>query len=212
MGAEDRETAELLRRWHDGDGEALEQLIQRDLPWIREHVKKRLGPLLRGKAETQDYVQDALVEFLRYGPRFLTEDRDRMRGLLARIIENVLRDRNDWFRAKRRAVSKERRMGSTMVLDLDRRAPTVARPSQEAIREEQEAWTRLALELLEPEDRDIITMRHWEGLSFAEIGERLGVGTDAARMRLNRALPKLAKRLVELRGSAASGARPDASA
>ena len=67
-------TVELLNRWHAGDREALAHLLQRDLPWIRAHVSRRLGPLLRQKGETVDYVQDAFVAALQYGPRFVVAD------------------------------------------------------------------------------------------------------------------------------------------
>ena len=36
-------------------------------------------------------------------------------------------------------------------------------------------------------------------LEFADIGERLGIGSSGARMRFNRAMPKLARRMVQLR-------------
>ena len=42
---------------------------------------------------------------------------------------------------------------------------------------------RLGLDLLAPEDSDLIIEHHWEGRSFGEIGERLGISPDAVRMR-----------------------------
>ena len=53
------ETRLLLQRWHQGDRDAVDLLIRRDLPWIRDFVSARLGPLLRARGETQDYLQDA---------------------------------------------------------------------------------------------------------------------------------------------------------
>ncbi|MBK8976921.1 MAG: sigma-70 family RNA polymerase sigma factor [Planctomycetes bacterium] len=193
------ETAILLRRWHAGEQGALQELLQRDLGWIREHVQRRLGGLLRQKGETQDYVQDAMVEVLRYGPRFVMHDRDRFRGLLVRIIENVLRDRHDWFTAKRRAIQRERPLPDDSVIDLDLSLESVTRPSEHAARGERESWVRLALELLPPDDRRVILLRQWDELPFEEIGARLGCSTDAARMRFQRALPKLARKIEELR-------------
>jgi len=70
MAPETTETPDLLRRWHAGDEEALGRLLERELPWVRRLVHRRLGPLLRRSGETQDFVQEAMVEVLRYGPRF----------------------------------------------------------------------------------------------------------------------------------------------
>ena len=86
------ETHVLLTRCHHGDRAALDKLLARDLGWLRQHVRSRLGSLLRAKGEVDDYVQEAMVEILRYGPRFVVSDKLQFRALLARITENVLRD------------------------------------------------------------------------------------------------------------------------
>ena len=68
-------TGKLLERWHAGDGGALDELLVRDLPWIRRCVHRRLGQGLRQRAETEDFVQEAVLEVLRYGPRFVVGTR-----------------------------------------------------------------------------------------------------------------------------------------
>jgi len=202
------ETIDLLRRWHEGDRQALDVLVERELPWIRTYVHGRIGQLLRARGETEDYVQEAMLHVLRYGPRFVTDNRDAFRRLLARIVENSLRDMADFHGAERRALRRERAIPSDSVLHLDRPHESVTRPSENAERHEQEAWVALALELLEPDDRRVILLRQWEGLEFAEVGQRLGLSEDAARMRFQRALPRLARKLEELRAGALGGAGP----
>src|SRR5262245_11241046 len=155
MNPEESPTTVLLRRWHAGDEDAVRELLERHLPWIRAHVQRRLGPALRRAGETGDYVQEALLEFLRYGPRFVVSEDHRLRGLLARIVENVLRDEHDRYAARRRARARERPLPSDSVLDLDAACDPVTRPSEVAERREWEAWVRLALELLDPEDREV---------------------------------------------------------
>lgn len=193
------QTSQFLQRWHDGDPKGLEDLLARHLPWIRARVSKRMGPVLRRKAETTDYVQDAMVEFLRYGPRILISDGDHFRALLVRIVENALRDKHDWFTRRRRAVSRERPLPADTVLSLDPPRARMKTPSAAAGHHEREAWVRLGMELLEPEDREVLVLRQWENLSFAEIGERLGISKDAARMRNNRAVSRLGEIVGSLR-------------
>ena len=202
------QTMELLRRWHAGDHQALDDLVARELPWIRDYVQGRLGPLLRARGEVDDYVQEAMLDVLRYGPRFVTDHPAAFRRLLSRIVENTLRDMADWHGAERRALHRERQLPSDSVLHLDRPFETVTRPSEAAERNEQTAWVALAMELLDPDDRRVILLRQWEGLEFADVGQRLGLTEDAARMRFQRALPRLARRLDELRagGFGADGA------
>jgi RNA polymerase sigma factor (sigma-70 family) len=71
----------------------------------------------------------------------------------------------------------------------------------QAERNEQQAWLALAVELLDPDDRETIRLRDWEGLSFPALGAELGISEEAARKRYQRALPRLAAKLEQLRRS-----------
>src|SRR5262245_24795818 len=116
MSTTSESTATLLRRWHSGDSAAFEDLLVRHLPWLQAYVHGRLGDLLRAHGETGDYVQEALIDALRYGPRVVVADDDQFRALLGRIVENVLRDENDRFRAKKRGHCRPRELPADSVL------------------------------------------------------------------------------------------------
>lgn len=192
------ETVELLGRWHAGEEEALHRLIERYLPSVREHVHRLLGDELRAKHETVDFVQDALVEFLRYSPRFQVANARQFHRLIIRIIENVLRDRHDWYRRKRRAIEREQPLPESSILQIGG-ARSRTRPSAAAERNERQALVRLALELLRDTDREIIILREYDGLSYQEIAEKLGAQEPAVRMRMSRALSRLGEKMRELR-------------
>ena len=198
--ASNGDTRELLRRWHGGDEAALAALVERDRAWIEGRVRRRLGDRLRAKDETQDVVQDAVLDLLRYAPPFVVESGGTFRRLVARIVENVLRDRHDWFSARRRAMSRERPLGRETVLALDPPVGDVPRPDEAAGDAEMAARVRLALELLPEEDRRVVVRRDWDGRGFPEIGAEVGAAPDAVRMRYHRALVKLAG-LVERLGA-----------
>ena len=100
------ETVALLDRWNAGDQSALSQLVELHLPWLRSHLSGRLGEFLRRMHDVDDYLQDAMLDFLRDAPRFRVGDAAHFRALLARVTENTLRDRNDWFRARRRDLGR----------------------------------------------------------------------------------------------------------
>lgn len=195
----ERSTVSLLQRWHRGEQAALHELLERDLPWIRAHVKRRVGQKLARFGDTEDFVQDAMVQVLRYGPRFVLSDRDAFRGLMVRLVENSLRDKLDYHQAAKRDAGRERPMPRDSVLDLDPPRRDVTHPSVSAMRGEEVAWIRLAIELLPPEDREVVLLRHWEELGYGEIAERLGVSESGARMRCNRAMPKLLARMKQIR-------------
>ena len=193
------QTLALLQRWHGGDRAALEQLLQRDLGWIRDQVSRRLGELLRRRGDTQDFLHEAVVEVLHYTPRFLVSSQEQFRRLVTQIIENMLRDQRDYYARKRRDLARERALPDDSALQLDPRARSVTRPSEAAVRNEEAAWLRLALELLDPEDRDVILLRQFDELPWSEVGARLGLSEDGARMRFNRALPRLSAKVEALR-------------
>ena len=158
-----------------------------------------MGPLLRGKGETCDYVQDAMVEFLRYGPRFTISDDAVFRALMLKIVENALRHKHEWFTAQRRNIAREFPLPSDTVLSLNPPQGSSQTPSYSAARAEQEAWVRLGLEFLDNEDREVLILRKWQNLSFVAIGEHLGISSNAARKRNNRALDRLTQIIWDVR-------------
>ncbi len=174
-------------------------MVARNLSWIRQYVRLRIAPYLRHQADSQDFVQDALVQVLESGPRFEIENEQHFRSLIARIVTNDIRDRHRYLHRQRRNVLRERPFGTESVLQLDPPAKAVTRPSQFMERNERQAWVRLAMEFLDPETRELVRLRIWQGQAFTAIGEALGVSEDAARMRFKRALAKLADRVVDLR-------------
>jgi len=190
----------LLEPYYSGDEDSLNKLLEEYLPWIHTQVRRRLGPFLRQKEQSSDYVQEAMFQFLRDSPKLQISDGKQFRALMARIVENVLRDRNDWFRAQRRAIASERPLPSDTVLNLDPpQGEARASPSQVALQHEREAWVRLGLDLLEQEQRRIILLRDFEGLTFGEIGKALDISYDAARLRYNRAFEVLTEKVWVLR-------------
>jgi len=194
------ETRQLLVRLREGDRSALDALLERDLEWIRGCVRRRLGPALRSRLDSGDVVQEAVIEFLRHGPPFLVSDQEQFRRLAARVVENVIGHQYDWFTAQRREQNRDRPLPSEDILDLDARRAAQGTPSKEAQRHEREACVRLGLELLEAQDREAILLREWKACSLAEMGTRLGITEDAARMRYHRAVQRLAVKVRQLRG------------
>lgn len=197
--AADSPTRSLLVRWHGGDPGAVDELVRRHLPWLTAHVEQELGPQLRAKSDVADVVQQALLEFLKYAPRFVLQGEPQLRGLLARIVRNVLADQDDFFKARRRSRARERPLQSGSMISLDPQREAAASPSQVAQRNDEEEWVRLALELLEPQERDLLVLREWDRASFAEIGAKLAIGEAAARMRHHRAVLRLATVVVKLK-------------
>ncbi|MCC7399447.1 MAG: sigma-70 family RNA polymerase sigma factor [Planctomycetes bacterium] len=196
--ADDDAVLALLRRWHGGDRAALDTLVQRELPFLRLCLRERLGQALLARADRDDYLQDVVLEILTYAPHFVVGSAAAFRRLLAQIVENMLRDQHDFWSRHRRQQAKEQPLDTSLLL-LDARARAQTTPSRAAARNEEQAFLRLALDLLDPEDRAVLVLREFEQLPFATVGARLGVLENTARMRFQRALGKLAAALDRLR-------------
>jgi len=205
MASDADSTRELLQRWHAGDPTALPALVEAHLPWLRQHVERRLGPFLRQREDPEDYLQTAVLEFLRDGPRFTVRDAAQFRTLLARVVENTLRDRNDWYRAKRRDLAKNAPLPSESVLALDPGLATSATPSRAAATGEMREWVRLALELLDEDDKRLVVAREFDGRTFADLGAEIGMTENAVRMRWVRAVARLADTMRSLRAGDVQG-------
>ncbi len=190
-------TTSFLPNWQEGGGR-LEEVLRRHLPWVQKYVHRRLGSFHRRKADTGDIVQDAMVQFLRHGPRILLKNDRQFRALLGRIVENVICDNYDWFTAQRRAVARERPLPPDTILNLDPPVGKVSTPSGIVQEHERIAWIRLALELLEPGLREIIVLRRWENLSFTEIGRRLDLSKATARRRYLESVNRLIETVTAL--------------
>ena len=189
-------TVVLLRRWHGGDESALQDLMARDLPWVKEQVARRMGRELRGRADVDDVVQHALLAVFQYGPRFEIEDSEHYRAVLIRIVENTIRKMIRDGRREKRWAGREEPLPSGSVVVL---TAGVTQPASAADRNERRAWLQLGMELLEPADREIVLGRQWEGHAFKDLGEQLGISEEAARKRFDRAVGKLAQLVSRLR-------------
>jgi RNA polymerase sigma-70 factor (ECF subfamily) len=183
----------------DAEPLALDSIVNRHLAWLTERVEQELGPKLRAKTDVADVVQQALLEFVKYAPRLVVRSDAELRALLLRIVRNVLADQDDFFAARCRAIARERPLASDSVVALDPPRDLVSSPSHAVQRDEETAWVRLALSLLEPEERKLLVMREWEQVPFAEIGATLGIGEAAARMRHHRAVLRLSSVVVRLK-------------
>lgn len=195
----DTNTQALLTRWHQGDTDALSRLVELHLSWLEQHVQARLGAFLSRHADPVDYLQDAMLDFLRDAPRFQVATEAQFRGLLARVVEHTLLDRNEWFRRKRRDMARNIQLPTDSVLGLDPSFQRSETPSQEVAAREQRDWVRLAMELLPAADRRLLVLREWDKCSFSDIGTELGLTEAAARMRWVRAVNRLGEAMRNLR-------------
>jgi RNA polymerase sigma factor (sigma-70 family) len=197
------ECERLLTLWQQGEAAAIGPLLSQVEPFVRQRARHLLGAELRWKVASDDIVQDAVLEFLRYGPRHVPANVSQLRALLARIVANTVCDHGKWFQARRRRMAQDAPLHTTLLAGLSQED---AQPSEVAAQRELAERLLLALDLLPAADRELITWREWEQLPFAEIGQRRGQTEEAARTSVRRALLRLSDTLARLRRGDVDGA------
>lgn len=185
-------TAELLRRARGGSSDALDYLYERCAGRLLAYIRLRLGRDLRARVESRDILQATLLKSIAHLPELHAEETRSLMAWLTRIAEHEIRDRADYYARQRRNAAREVPIDDETLLQ----AATRSALSRLILSEEAERL-EAALETLPPEHREVILLRKFEELPFAEIGRRLGRSEDAARMLLARAMTALTMKLAE---------------
>ena len=194
---DNHQTQHLVALAKEGDESALNQLCSIYGERVRRIIRLRLDQKLRPKLDSVDIVQDALIQALGGLKDFNYQNEGDFLRWLSRIAENKLRDILDKFHTEKRDVHKEipfKKEGrSTESGSVAAPGPMrTTTPSVIACRKEALDKLEQALDKLKPEYKQVVMLKKIEGLSHAEIAERLGKKEGAMRMLLARAMAALA--------------------
>lgn len=208
MGRQSRDTDELVDRVRHGSRPAFEELFARHREQLKQALEVRMDFRLGGRVDISDIVQETYLEASQRFDDYLADPRLRFYVWLRWIgREKVIQHYRHHVAARRRAVDRE------LVLPVDRSNEIVQRvaaggatPTGELAARERAELLERALSDLADSDREVILLRHFEGLSHVEAAAVLGLAPDAARKRHVKALRRLGRRLKEL--GATSGADP----
>jgi RNA polymerase sigma-70 factor (ECF subfamily) len=185
------ETRELLERAREGSDAALEAFYARVAQKLLPLIRMRLGRTLRRELESRDILQAVMLKSVARLDQL--QEPGAVMSWLARMAENEIRDRADY-------VSRERRDAARRVT-LDAAADAVPAPVRQALSQviltERVERLERVLDSLPDAQREVIVLRTFEELTFAEIGARLGKSEDACRMAFARAMAALTVRLGE---------------
>jgi RNA polymerase sigma-70 factor (ECF subfamily) len=182
----DAETSfELLERSRGGDAEALNRLLERYMPALRRWARGRLPTWARDVSDTQDLVQDTVIQAMKNLDTFRPQRVGALQAYLRQALMNKIRD--ELRRSARRPARTE--LPETM-------PATAASPLEQAIgREALEVYEAALMELRET-DREAIIARVELGQSYEEVAAILGKpSAEAARLAVHRAMLRLAEKM-----------------
>lgn len=191
-------TAELVELVQAGDTKALGALLQRYRERLTRVVKFRLDPRLVGRIDPDDVVQESFLEALQRMPSYLADGRmpffvwlrfltvQRLIGLHRHHLQAQVRDADREISLVRGSLP-----GATSADLAARLLGNQTSPSQAVIRAEQKLKLEEALNGMEPLDREVLSLRHFEQLSNLETAEVLELNPTAASNRYVRAIKRL---------------------
>lgn len=178
-------TVRLLDRARAGDRAALDALFARYVIRLRRWARGRLPPWARDLAETEDLVQETLLQTFKNLESFEHRGEGALQAYVRQALVNRIRD-------ELRRVQRKPGM-SALGGDEAERGPS---PLEETIGAEALDRYERALQKLRPEDREAIIARVEMGCTYQELAEALGKpSADAARKAAQRALERLVEEM-----------------
>jgi RNA polymerase sigma-70 factor (ECF subfamily) len=186
----------LLKRARAGSEASRGQLLEQYRNYLSLLARLQIGRRLQGKVDEADMVQETFLEAHRQFGRFRGDTEAELTAWLRTILAGVLLHLvRRFFGTQRRDVRLERELADELDQSsryLDRGlVASESSPSQRAARREQAVLLADALNQLPTDYREVLILRHLEGLTFPEVAARMRRTVDSVEKLWVRALPKL---------------------
>lgn len=192
----------LLGQAKAGCVHARGQLLELYRGYLTILARVQIGRRLQGKFEAADLVQDTFLEAHRDFGQFRgaseTEFVGWLKHILASNLANLVRR---YCKTRCRDVRLERELAAELdhsSAALDQSLVDWTPPSQHLAQQEQTNLVADALQRLPEDYREVVLLRHFERLSFAEAAQRMGRSVDGVEKLWVRALARLRRALTRV--------------
>ena len=196
-------TERLLEDARTGDAGAVDKLLTEFRAPLRRVIDLRLDPAIARRVDASDIVQDVLLEANQRLVEYLKKPDMPFHLWLRHLAQDRIIDTHRRHRlAQRRSVDREQPIARPAWTDessvslVAQLVDTERTPTSEAIQQELLRKLTAAIDQLAEDDREVVLMRHHEGLSNQEVAQALNLTEAAASMRYLRALRRLKDVLV----------------
>jgi RNA polymerase sigma-70 factor (ECF subfamily) len=207
MASESVELDPLLRRAIAGDSQALSQVFAayRDRLW--QMIRIRLDRRIQGRVDPSDVLQEAYVDIARRIGDYATQADFPFYLWLRQLVAQRLIDVHRQHLGARMRDARQEVVLSIDGLPQATSASLAAQlmgqwtsASQAVERAELQSRVQSALDAMDPIDREILALRHFEMLSNTECAQVLGLSKGAASKRYIRALKRTRELLSDSGG------------
>jgi RNA polymerase sigma-70 factor (ECF subfamily) len=202
-----KHTDRLSDRLQQRDLNALAELFSRHRDRLWRMVNFRIDRRLRSRLWPDDVLQDTYMNAQKRIHRFAEDGFTSPFVWLRMIVHQTLIDlHREHLGTQKRDVEREVSLDGRRFTQTTSASMTFqligdwTTPSQAAVRQERLGMVERAIAELDPLDREVLALRHFEELTNAEVAEELGVSGKAASIRYVRALRRLKDVLSECPG------------
>lgn len=178
----------LLNQYLAGDQSAISRLIERH----KRRVSDYIYMMVKDRDVADDIFQETFIKAVRVIDDGRYVDSGKFLSWILRIAHNQVIDH---FRARKQSKSVNEATAGYDVLGTLRLAEGTVEDAM--VCEQIERDVRALVELLPAEQRDVVLMRYFSGLSFKEIAEQTGVSINTALGRMRYALINLRRMIRE---------------
>jgi RNA polymerase sigma-70 factor (ECF subfamily) len=207
MESNSAESGDLVSRARSGDAEAHAGIFTRYRDRLRRMVVVRLDRRLHARVDPSDVLQDAFLEIAERLGEYLLDPKlplflwlrlvvgQRLMKMHRQHLGTQLRDADREVSLYRQALPAASSAALAAQLLGRHTSPTLA-----VLRAERMLRLQEALNSLDPIDREVLSLRHFEELTRSEAAQVLGITEAAAGKRYVRALKRLTDVLAEMPG------------
>jgi RNA polymerase sigma-70 factor, ECF subfamily len=203
------ETAELLARAQAGDEQAFSDLFDHYRERLKRMIRLRLDRRLSGRVDASDVLQEAFLEVHKRFGEYVQDKKDqlplylwlrlvtgqKMTDIHRHHLGAKMRDANQEVSLYRGALPQ-----ATSVSLAAHLLGRMTSATQAAIRAEHKLLVQEALNSMDPLDREVLVLRHFQQLSNDETALSLGIKKTTASQRYVRALKRLKEILTSIPG------------
>ncbi len=198
---------DLVARVAAGDREAIVELLGRYRARLRRMVALRLDPRLQGRVDASDVIQEGYLDAIKRLEEYIRDPSVSFYIWLRFLVgQRVAEHHRRYLSRPGRDVGREISIyrgampGASTGALAARLLGKLTSPSDAAMRAERKIRLQEALNRMDPLDREILVLRHYEQMSNGDAAAALGLDKSAASKRYTRALDRLKEILAALPG------------
>ena len=197
--------ADIERRLRSGDAQALAELFSRERERLWRVIQFRLAEPLRARLGPEDVLQEAFLAASQRLKHYADSPATSPFIWLRMIVNQTLVDlHRQHLGAQRRDAGREVSLDGAPYAQATSASVAIqlvgafTSPSGAAARADVLGLVQTAIEQMDPIDREVLALRHFEELTNSEVAETLGIEQKAASIRYIRALRRLKEILAQV--------------